>query len=65
VWDSPALTWVDRDRVIASVRRRFDAVADSGLGATADRDPSVRELVETYGPAVDLVLAQGPAGRAG
>ena len=65
VWDSPALTWVDRDRVIASVRQRFAAVAGSGLGATADREPSVRELVETYAPPVDLVLAQGPATRPG
>jgi len=65
VWDSPALTWVDRDRVIASVRQRFAAVANSGLGAAGDREPSVRELVETYGPPVDLVLAQGPAARPG
>jgi hypothetical protein len=46
VWDTPTLTWVDRERVVAAVRERFAAVADSGLGATGAAAPSsVRELV--------------------
>jgi len=64
VFDSPELTWVDRERVIAAVRARFAAVAGAGLGASADADPqSVRELVDRYGPDVNRVLAEGPSER--
>ncbi len=64
VFDSPALTWVDRERVIAAVRTRFALVAEAGLGATAERDPqSVGELVDRYGPSIDWVLAEGPSVR--
>jgi len=63
-WDSPTLTWVDRDRVVAAVKARFAAVADAGLGVTGRTEPrSLRELVETYGPSTDLVLARGPTHR--
>lgn len=62
VWDSPALTWVDRERVAAAATKRFDVVASARRGASAGRDPqSLRELVDQYGPGVDLVLAEGPS----
>jgi hypothetical protein len=61
VWKSPAFTWTDRDRIVGAVHARFDAVASSGRGAAGVSGPEgLTELVNTYGPKLDEVRANGP-----
>lgn len=60
-WKSPSFSWVDRDRVITAVHKRFDALSRRGRGLVPGPTPKdLSELVLSYGEGVDAIRAHGP-----
>lgn len=57
---SPAFNWADRDRVIETIKSRFDYLDQRGLGASTGTEPaSLAETVRLYGPSIDQIRKHG------
>ena len=59
-WRSPLFNWPDRDRVIDTIKSRFNYLADKGLGASVESQPkSLAETVRRYGPSIGTIRDRG------